>query len=512
MAQEWRDCWLLPAEVALDELVLRLEKKFTLAADAPVTKQLTYCDSFDWRLFKAGLVLTCSGTRWIVSAIESGKTLCADHGPKPTQGLFAKDFGAGVLQDTLAPLLAIRSLSAVAQATVASQTFRLLNRDEKTVVRLVVEQFAVKENDQLLRIARLEPVRGYVEELNQARKVFKKCTPAAVTPGRFVLEQGSLTSGRVPGAYTSRFILELDPDQTTFSAIQTIYKQLLDTIYTNIPGTIADLDSEFLHDLRVAIRRTRSGLSLIKNVLPEDVVEKYKADFAYLGKITGPARDMDVYLLYEDEYKKRLPPSLQAGLHTFFENLAATRIQEQKALVRELKGARVEEILSSWGAYLKEPGEPRGKFAELPVIDIAQKIIFKRYTRVLNDGLAITKHTSDKEIHRLRIQGKKLRYAIEFFSSLFPQQDIETAIKRLKRLQNYLGDFNDLSVQQEMLKKYIGETRPGSRKNLELTAALGGLMGNLHQQQVKARDDFEAIFSKFSGAAHTELFEQLFAS
>lgn len=167
-------------------------------------------------------------------------------------------------------------------------------------------------------------------------------------------------------------------------------------------------------------------------------------------------------------------------------------------------------ILSSWGNYLENPGEPTAKFAELPVIDIAKKIIFKRYKRVLNDGLAITRKTPDAEIHRLRIQGKKLRYSIEFFSSLFPKQEIESAIKQLKRLQNYLGDFNDLSVQQEMLHEYIGQTRPGSRKNLELVAALGGLMDNLHQEQVKARGDFAAVFGKFRGRQNTALFEQLF--
>jgi len=511
MTQQYKDSWFLPAEGVVEELLLRLEKKFILAGDEAVTQQRTYCDSFDWRLFKAGYLLFCTGLQWTLAEIETGKTVVEEKGPKVRPGLFAGDFLPGKLRDRLHSLSGIRCVSPISKAEVSRQTIPLLNRDEKAVVRLVVEQFVVDGDDQVLRIARLDPVRGYTEELEQARKVFKKCAPATVSPGHFVLEQGGLKEGRTPGGYSSRFLLQLDPDQTAFSAVQIIYKQLLDTMYLNIPGTIADLDSEFLHDLRVAIRRTRSGLSLIKNVLPDEVTEQYKADFAYLGKITGPTRDMDVYLLYEEAYKDRLPESLQAGLHTFFENLATARRMTQQALVKELKGTRVKEILSSWGNYLNDPGEPAAKCAELPVIDIARKIIFKRYKRVLNDGLAITRKTPDAEIHRLRIQGKKLRYAIEFFSSLFPKQEIESAIKQLKQLQNYLGDFNDLSVQQEMLQDYISQTRPGSRKNLELVAALGGLMDNLHQEQVKARGEFAGVFSKFSGRRNTTLFEQLFA-
>ncbi len=76
-----------------------------------------------------------------------------------------------------------------------------------------------------------------------------------------------------------------------------IYQALLDNINRNIPGVLADWDTEFLHDLRVAIRRTRSGLSLVKKVLPDAVVARFKRDFGLLGSLTGPTRDLDVYLL-----------------------------------------------------------------------------------------------------------------------------------------------------------------------------------------------------------------------
>ena len=67
-----------------------------------------------------------------------------------------------------------------------------------------------------------------------------------------------------------------------------IYQTLLDSINRNIPGVLADWDTEFLHDLRVAVRRTRSGLSLVKKVLPGEIVARFKRDFGLLGFDNNP--------------------------------------------------------------------------------------------------------------------------------------------------------------------------------------------------------------------------------
>ena len=75
----------------------------------------------------------------------------------------------------------------------------------------------------------------------------------------------------------------------------------------NEAGIRADWDTEFLHDFRVAIRRTRSALSQIKGVLPVDAVEHFKDAFRELGRSTNRLRDLDVYLLEEETYRAMLP-------------------------------------------------------------------------------------------------------------------------------------------------------------------------------------------------------------
>ncbi|WP_051305823.1 CYTH and CHAD domain-containing protein [Desulfogranum mediterraneum] len=511
MADELTDSWCLPPGVTPEALYTRLGKKFRLLHQAQRQVNLTYCDSFDWRLLRGGYLLGCNGTSWTLFDRASGAPLAQERGPRLGKRCFSWELPPGRLQDLLAPLLEMRSVLPLVMSTVTTQETRILNRDDKTVVRLALEQHLPEEGGEPLQGVHLEPVRGYTSELEALRKFFAKLDPLKRPLSLLDLEQGLARQGRSLDDYSSRFELQLDPDQTAGSALIQIYLRLLASMQVNLPGTLADLDSEFLHDFRVAIRRTRSGLALIKKVFPAEVVRHYQQAFAYLGQITGPTRDLDVYLLYEELYRSRLPEFLHQGFHAFFEDLALLRAGEQKKMARALRGPRVEEIFASWGNYLKEGDISSAPLAEVPVVDVARRVISKRYQRVLKDGRAITPKSPDQDIHRLRIQGKKLRYTIEFFGSLFPEEEIALVIKRLKKLQNYLGDFNDLSVQQEMLHHHLQGIRPGSRRNLELGAALGGLVSTLHQEQLKARGNFGAVFERFSGGRNEALFTRLFS-
>src|SRR4029079_2623050 len=73
-------------------------------------------------------------------------------------------------------------------------------------------------------------------------------------------------------------------------------------------GTIDDIDTEVLHELRVAIRRSRSILGQGKQVLPSDVRDSFRDELRWLALLTGPLRDLDVYILEWDRYVAQLSP------------------------------------------------------------------------------------------------------------------------------------------------------------------------------------------------------------
>jgi len=510
MHQPGADTWYLPDGLRAEALFSALTAEFGLDVAPAYAATVVYADSFDWRLYQQGYLLHCHGRCWTLYHGDSGEITVQQGGPELQGSCAARDFPPGQLRELLEPLLSVRCLLPLAPVSLSGRQIRLLNRDEKTVARMVVETQQPTGKGVAFRLVRLFGIRGYDHEQTRIRHILEEQGVRETASPLIGFEEGCLALGRRPLDYSSKFVLELDDASTARQAMARVYQTLLDNILRNIPGVLAGWDSEFLHDLRVAIRRTRSGLSLVKQVLPEETVDRFSREFGRLGSLTGPTRDLDVYLLNQDAYLNRLPPALRPGLQIFFADLGRRRQIEQKKLARALRAKKNRAVLTAWHRALKSRDRQPAPLAGIPVKELGRKIILKRCKRVLRDGRALNADSPDTEVHRLRIQCKKLRYALEFFSSLFPKQEMQTLIRHLKKLQDILGGFNDLSVQQEMLRLTLRDLRTGSRRNPELTAALGGLMQSLYQEQQELRTHFTEAFSQFGDPETTALFHELF--
>src|SRR5690606_3590948 len=117
--------------------------------------------------------------------------------------------------------------------------------------------------------------------------------------------------------------------------------------------------------------------------------------------------------------------------------------------------------------------------------------------------------TPDAEIHELRIECKKLRYLMEFFSPVFPKDGFRSILKPLKKLQDSLGLFNDRAVQQVRLLTF-SDTLGGEPRKLEIVQSLGALVVVLHQNQMAEREKIVAAFTNFNGDRTQQTFRQVF--
>jgi CHAD domain-containing protein len=275
-----------------------------------------------------------------------------------------------------------------------------------------------------------------------------------------------------------------------------------------------DLDTEFLHDFRVAIRRTRSALGQIKYVFPTKTTDRFKQNFAFVGKLSNELRDLDVYLLNEDTYKAMLPPVLHEDIDPLFDYLRKKRSTALHNVIRGLKTKKYAKILKDWEVFLNEPHQDSEMAvnAELPIIDLARKRIYKKYRGVVKTGNQILENAEDEMLHVLRIECKKLRYLMEFFCSLFLLKKINILIEQLKKLQDNLGDFNDLCIQGEYLLNIAKELPATHQQAKKTLVAIGSLIGTLDQQRQRNKDAFAKTFTDFASAANKKLFQELFAS
>lgn len=504
------DTWLIPAGLRDEQLLAALGQIFVVVSQPEYNATVVYADTFDWRLFRQEYLLHNHGHSWTLYHGESCEITLQQGGPDLSVPCFAGDFPPGRLRDILAPLVGPRCLLPLGTVHLQGRQYRLCNADEKTVVRLVIERQRPQGQGAEYWLARLFAVRGYDEPLAQAQLVLASHGVNEAISPLIGFEAACRSGGRAPLDYSSKFSLQLTPEQPSSQAVATIYLQLLETIRRNLPGVGADWDVEFLHDLRVALRRTRSGLSLIKDVLPPRTVARFKKGFAALGALTGPTRDLDVYLLQQAKYRDRLAPSLQPGLDLYFQELARRRRLEQKKLARSLRAKKTAALLADWQRCLQQAQAQPTASSLRPVKALADPIIRRHHKKVLRLGLALEANTPDAEVHRLRIQCKKLRYAIEFFSSLYAKDEIGVVIHHLKALQDILGTFNDLSVQQAMLRQAVESLPGGVRETTAMAAALGGLQQSLFQEQQALRDHFAEAFAQFSDQQTSELCHHLF--
>ncbi len=474
--------------------------------------QFQYLDTFNWQLYSQGRVCKRRGTDQYTLSDFAGLDVQEGTGPDTLVPL-AREFISTSLGREMEPLLGIRALIPCVDVEREKHFFHLLNKDEKIIMRLCLELNSCTYKGRVQETGgciRLYGLRGYEKIYHRLRQMFiEKGLPESCGED-FLLQQALAVRKRRPLDYSSKFSVTLDDRENISEAARDIFLILAGNMAENLPGVMQDWDIEFLHEFRVALRRSRSLLSSLKKMMPADECGEMLEGLKAIGTATGPLRDLDVYLLEQGAFQALLPESLHRGLKEFFASLASAREQEFEKLIQTLQSPDYELFMSQWLDFVHNRlCTLTGGKGKQPCRYAAAKFIRKRLEKILLAGGAISEQSPDEELHSLRIQCKKLRYLLEFYRSLFPDKAMAACIQKLKKLQDNLGNFNDLSVQQEVLGHYREHLTPGSKKNMHIAAALGGLITHLQSDQQKVRKKFGKTYSHFATAEHRTLFQNM---
>lgn len=513
--------FLIPGQLSADHILAQLVQHVRLSAEPARTVRRTFYDTFDWRLYANDVIIEDrqDGKQrtllWHSLSIgnqgnNGGQTVSA----APLR--FAKDLPASQFRDRLEAIIEMRELMPLLQITAQVRWLRVLDKIDKTVARLVIETSTVRRRlgskahplpDRVV----VMPVKGYQKPSVKIVSLLA-AMDLATTSEDVVLTSLALV-GHTPGDYSSRLDLQLDPSMRSDQAVRDILQRLLDVMLANEAGTRKGTDTEFLHDFRVAIRRTRSALSQIKCVMPERTLNRYKQEFAWLGQVTSPLRDLDVYLLSFDDYRDSLPESERANIEPLRDFLLRQQQREHNALKKSLGSARYRRLMQDWRKFLKQSVNKNStlKNGSRPIFDLARERIWKTYRRVIREGEAIDAGSPAEALHDLRKNCKKLRYLIEFFQSLFAAKKIKTLLKTLKSLQENLGNFQDYEVQVTTLKQFSQRMVAEEAAPTETLLAMGMLIEGLERRQQQARDEFSDRFKQFAQADNRARFQNLFA-
>ena len=492
------------------KLLQLLEQQFIIKTGDEENRTVTYLDTFDWRLYRAGYTLKFCHATYLLQRLKGWIPVALMTVSSRRPYRFSREFSEGELRQILAAIINVRALLPILSLKETIQPLRLLNQEEKTLVKLELTTLTAPTDQKALMLS-VNPLKGYdkaFRRVNQVVQGIEELQPAA---SAFDIIQ---TIGNLqPGNYSNKLDVILDPDQPANEATRKILLALVGAMRANEQGIVEDIDSEFLHDFRVAIRRTRAALGQIKHVFPAAKTEYFRNVFAELGRQTNLLRDLDVYLLNQEHFLQLLPSHLQPGLNAFFLQLKRKRRSALSRVRRFLHSPLYRQYMEEWQTFLVELPETDIKIpvnAKKTIGKLASLFIHRRFHQIIKAGNRITPASPDEKLHKLRINGKKLRYLLEFFASLYPPAEMKRLISRLKKLQDNLGEFNDLSVQQHYLNQYLDALNHNRSGDILTAAAIGGLVARLHERHQQVRKDFTKTFSRFNTPEIQTTFDHLF--
>lgn len=460
-----------------------------------------YYDTSNWALHRAGfacrkregygyadLVLTSIAThvdgapsgREIAESLSAGKELSPAEAPGR----------CGALVRRLAGRRKTRRLFVIEQQRL---TYSLLDDGDAIATVTIVESTVAGvsgDRDTHKRVALSVEAGARIRAARFAEQLVSACRlqPTGSSDFDAGLEATGLTIPDISFGSTA-VTAGLTASEVAFAVLRKQLSQLL----ANEPGARLGEDIEALHDMRVATRRLRAALSTFRPYLPESM-QRYRTHLGRVAEALGAVRDLDVQIVRAGQWEAMWPERATA-LAPLEELLVARRETERRNLLDLLDSRWYETVIERFGSRLRRGRTGASGLGREPIKRVGPFLLRKRYKRLVNRGMVVKPDSTPATYHAVRIEAKKLRYALEFVGPLYgkPAEDM---VRHLTALQDVLGDHQDAIVAGETLEELVRSTQglpAATRQAMDLVAE------HYRAQAVELRGRFPEVFRPLRG-------------
>lgn len=246
----------------------------------------------------------------------------------------------------------------------------------------------------------------------------------------------------------------LQVEQSVESALQTLIGASLAHVQDNIAGVMPGAEEEYLHQVRVGLRRLRVLLSLARRYRDEAALAEIQAGIARYCVELGRSREWDVFVTQTLEPLCKQTPE-QEGLQRLLKAAQQSRQKQHVKTCVLLTQTELQRLWLQLGSWLYGL---QGDDASPSAKAFSADILKKRLARAVKTGEGMSWDDTEA-IHRLRIACKKLRYSIEMFGALHAAGTHKREMEVLSCLQESLGELNDLTVAQRCLDELDNRAR-----------------------------------------------------
>lgn len=294
--------------------------------------------------------------------------------------------------------------------------------------------------------------------------------------------------------------LTLEPEATVEEALSAIVRHCLGHLMANDAVTRLGQDPEGVHQMRVALRRLRSALQIFRPFIPADQMDDLGPRVKALADALGPAREWDVFL------GELLPPVSRAlpghaGLAPLEAAARAARDRAYAGVRACLSDPGHTSLLLDLAAWVdgrgwrNQPVSEQSTLLLSPVMEMAGSLLGKRHRTARKRGRGFAR-LAPAPRHELRIALKKLRYAADFFRSLYEGKALRRFLEELSSLQDHLGHLQDVAT----VDKLVAELERTAGATLPPAWRLGaGLVAGWHARGLHdLEDDIVADWHRFT--------------
>jgi CHAD domain-containing protein len=262
-------------------------------------------------------------------------------------------------------------------------------------------------------------------------------------------------------------------------------------------------DPEALHRMRIGLRRARAAMSLFHEIVADSNSARIRRGLEWLASMLGPARDLDVFVAEVLAPFREQHPDYP-GLEDICRDIKARRGRAYADAIAACRSDRYQAVLLDTMDWI-ESGQWRtgdnasGPLHAQPIATLAAGELSRRHRKTVKAGKSL-RTRSAAERHALRIRGKKLRYAVEFFADVFPgkrnTRRRNAMLAALKDLQEALGGLNDIATREQLAEKIVTEGRAGDEQAARKRAfAVGMIVGRQRASQAALLDAAERAYA-----------------
>lgn len=446
-----------------------------------------YYDTDRWALREAGYVLRVrrEGKRFeqTLKGVNAASvaTRLEVNAPVAAQAPDLQAIPDGALRRKLSRLIGGEELKPVFSIEMR-RTKSLLAPQRETTLEAAFDMGVIRSGKRRAPISEfeLELVKGAPGALIACARELTSGLPLTISL-QSKSERGYALAARKADAPLASRQVTMPGDATASDAFARILAHCVSHFLGNWAAVTVAQDPEGIHQMRVALRRLRSALSLFGGAFRASM-QKLESEVRWLARVLGAARDIDVF---QDEV---LRPVMEAhGADRRLAVLAAFVTQRRRAAWVQVHTALASErfrrlAFDLVAATISRPWAD--KATEEPALEFARARLARRHAKALKAGRRIGSLDEAKR-HALRIRLKKLRYACDFFQALWPKTAPVRFLKRLSALQDVLGVMNDAAAARALLGEILGQHGDGASG--EALKYAGGVVVDWHVGHAVAR-------------------------